>query len=141
MIGKKRAKRVIRRETPPRSTGPIDRYFGDRIRARRNMLKMSQQELGWRLGLSFQQIQKYERGFNRVSAATMVSIADVLDIDIGYFYGELPKVKRGAIEMPALTQLALTAHGPRLVEAFLNLENDQLRCAVADLAEVLAQRV
>ena len=138
-MSRKPAKRVIRRETT-RSTGPIDKYFGDRIRARRIMIKMSQEELGEKLGVSFQQIQKYEKGVNRVSAAMMVHVAGILDVNMGYFYDEMPKVRRGGqIETLALTELALTLHGRRLIEAFLNLKNDQLRGAVADLAHVLAR--
>src|SRR5258708_31341418 len=136
---RKRAKRDTRRGTT-RSTGPIDKYFGDRIRARRIMIKMSQEELGEKLGVSFQQIQKYEKGVNRVSAAMMVSLAEILDVDMDYFYDEIPKVRRGGeIETPALTELALTLHGRRLIDAFLKLKNDQLRGAVADIAHVLAR--
>jgi hypothetical protein len=70
----------------------------------------------------------------------MVSVAEILDVDIGYFYDEIPKTNRsGEIETPALTQLALTLHGRRLIDAFLNLKNDKLRGAVADLAHVLAR--
>jgi transcriptional regulator with XRE-family HTH domain len=104
------------------------------------MIKMSQEELGEKLGVSFQQIQKYEKGVNRVSAAMMVSLAEILDVDMDYFYDEIPKVRRGGeIETPALTELALTLHGRRLIDAFLKLKNDQLRGAVADLAHVLAR--
>src|SRR5882757_7517247 len=60
-MSRKRAKRVTRLGTT-RSTGPIDKYFGDRIRARRIMIKMTQEEFGEKLGVSFQQIQKYEKG-------------------------------------------------------------------------------
>jgi DNA-binding XRE family transcriptional regulator len=81
---RKRAKRDTRRETT-RGTGPIDKYLGDGIRARRIMIKMSQEELGEKLGVSFQQIQKYEKGVYRVSAALMVSVAQILNVDIGYF--------------------------------------------------------
>jgi transcriptional regulator with XRE-family HTH domain len=138
-MSRKRVKRVIRRGTA-RSTGPIDKYFGDRLRARRVMMKMSQEELAEKLGVSFQQIQKYEKGINRLSAATMASVAEILDVDTGYFYDEIPKTNRsGEIETPALTELALTLHGRRLIDAFLNLKNDKLRGAVADLAHVLAR--
>jgi transcriptional regulator with XRE-family HTH domain len=123
-----------------RSAGPIDKYFGDRLRARRIMLKMSQEELGKSLGVTFQQIQKYEKGNNRMSAAMMVRVAEILDVDVGYFYDEIPKTKRsGEIETPALTELALTLHGRRLIDAFLSLKTDMLRGAVADLAHVLAR--
>ncbi len=104
------------------------------------MLKMTQDSLGKSLGVSFQQIQKYEKGTNRISAALMVTLAKILDVDTGYFYDEIPKTKRGSeIETPALTQLALSLHGRRLIDAFLSLKNDNLRCAVADLAQMLAR--
>ena len=70
----------------------------------------------------------------------MVRVAEILDVDVGYFYDEIPKIKRsGEIETPALTELALTLHGRRLIDAFLNLKNDKMRGAVADLARVLAR--
>jgi transcriptional regulator with XRE-family HTH domain len=138
-MSRKRVKQVIQRATT-RRTGPIDKYLGDRLRARRIMMKMTQGDLGKSLGLTFQQIQKYEKGTNRMSAALMVPLAKILDIDIGYFYDEIPNTKHsGEIETPALTELALTLHGRRLIDAFLNLKNDALRGAVADLAQVLAR--
>ena len=104
------------------------------------MMTMSQDDLGKSLGVTFQQIQKYEKGTNRMSAALMVPLAKILDVDTGYFYDEIPKTKRGReIETPALTELALTLHGRRLIDAFLSLKNDMLRGAVADLAHVLAR--
>jgi len=137
-MSRKRAKKLVRATT--RSTGPIDKYFGDRLRARRVMLNMTQDDLGKSLGISFQQIQKYEKGTNRISAALMVPLAKILDVDIGYFYDEIPKTKRsGEIETPTLTELALTLHGRRLIDAFLSLKNDKMRGAVADLAHVLAR--
>src|SRR6202035_1254990 len=114
-----------------RSAGQVDKYFGDRLRARRIMMKMSQEDLGKSLGVSFQQIQKYEKATNRLSAAMMVRVADILDVDVGYFYDEIPKTKRsGEIETPALTEMAMAAHGRRLIDAFLGLKNDTLRGAV-----------
>ena len=136
-MSRKRAKQALQ---TTRSAGPIDKYFGDRLRARRIMMKMSQEDLGKSLGVSFQQIQKYEKGTNRLTAATMVRVAEILDVDVGYFYDEIPKTKRsGEIETPALTELALTLHGRRLIDAFLSLKTDMLRGAVADLAHVLAR--
>ena len=104
------------------------------------MMKMSLVDLANSLGVSFQQIQKYEKGTDRLSAAMMVRVAEILGVDVGYFYDEIPKAKRsGEIETPALTELALTLHGRRLIDAFLNLKNDKMRGAVADLAHVLAR--
>jgi ribosome-binding protein aMBF1 (putative translation factor) len=92
IMNTKRAKPVKQRG--PRATGPIDKYFGDRMRARRLMIEMSQVDLGKSLGLSFQQIQKYERGENRISAALMARMIEILDVNIGYFFDEIPKTKR-----------------------------------------------
>jgi transcriptional regulator with XRE-family HTH domain len=138
-VSSKRAKPILQRGRS-RSTGPLDKYFGDRMRARRMMIKMSQETLGEKLGVTFQQIQKYEKGINRLSAATMVGFAEALDIDVGYFYDEMPKTKRsGEIETPALTELALKLHGRRMIDGFLKLKNDKMRGAVADLVQSLAR--
>ena len=92
------------------------------------MMKMSQEDLGKSLGVSFQQIQKYEKGTNRLSAAMMVGVAAILDVDVGYFYDEIPKTKRsGEIETPALTEMAMAAHGRRLIDGFLSMKNDTRR--------------
>jgi transcriptional regulator with XRE-family HTH domain len=145
------AKRAITKSSatiryPSRACGPIDAHFGEKLRARRRMMnpKMSQSDLGQRLDITFQQVQKYENGTNRISAATLVEIASHLKIDIGYFFDELPsklpKKQNGlAIKTPALTELALAAHGPKLIKSFLNLKTDRMREAIADLARVLVR--
>src|ERR1700684_548768 len=102
--------------------------------------KLSQQDIAKALGVSFQQVQKYEKGVNRISAATMVQIAAVLRADVQYFFEELPTGAKNTkeIKTPVLVEMSLAAHGPRLIEAFLDLETDKLRGAVTDLAQVLA---
>ena len=118
-------------------------HFGEKLRARRLMMvpKVSQEDLGAGLGVTFQQIQKYEKGVNRLSAAMMVRIAEVLKVDVQYFFEELPTgVKNNKeIKTPALVEMSLAAHGPRLIDAFLKLKTDKLRGAVADLAQALAR--
>ena len=127
----------------PRATGSLDVHFGEKLRACRLMMapKLSQEELGKALGLTFQQVQKYEKGINRISAATMVQIAAVLKVDVQYFFDELPTgVKNNKeIKTPALIEMSLAAHGPRLMDAFLKLKTDKQRRAVADLAQALAR--
>jgi transcriptional regulator with XRE-family HTH domain len=138
---RKTAKAVIKRS--PRATGSLDVHFGEKLRACRLMMapKLSQEELGKALGLTFQQVQKYEKGINRISAATMVQIAAVLKVDVLYFFDELPTgVKNNKeIKTPALIEMSLAAHGPRLMDAFLKLKTDKQRRAVADLAQALAR--
>jgi transcriptional regulator with XRE-family HTH domain len=103
--------------------------------------KLSQGELAEAIGLTFQQVQKYETGRNRMSAATMVQIAAALNIDVQYFFDELPTgVKNNKeIKTPVLTEMSLAAHGPRLIDAFLKLKTDKLRGAVTDLVQALAR--
>jgi transcriptional regulator with XRE-family HTH domain len=102
--------------------------------------KLSQTELADALGMSFQQVQKYEKGVNRMSAATMVQIAAVLKVDVQYFFDELPTGAKNTkeIKTPVLTEMSLAAHGPRLIDAFLKLKTDKLRGAVADLVQAFA---
>jgi transcriptional regulator with XRE-family HTH domain len=138
---RKTAKRVSKPN--PRAAGSLDVHFGEKLRARRLMMvpKLTQAELADKLNVTFQQIQKYEKGRNRMSAATMVQIAEVLDVDVQYFFDELPTGVKNtkAIKTPVLTEMSLAAHGPRLIDAFLALRTDKLRGAVADLVQALAR--
>ena len=78
---------VIAKEAGP---SPMDVHVGARIRLRRTLLGMSQEKLGDGLGLTFQQIQKYERGVNRVGASRLYDLARVLDVPISFFYDDIP---------------------------------------------------
>jgi transcriptional regulator with XRE-family HTH domain len=73
---------------------PIDVHVGSRIRLRRTLMGMSQERLGDALGLTFQQIQKYERGTNRVGASRLFDLAHVLGVEVGFFYEEMPQGTR-----------------------------------------------
>ncbi len=75
------------RESRP---NPIDVHVGSRIRLRRTLLGLSQERLGEALGLTFQQVQKYERGINRVGASRLFDLARVLDVPIAFFYDDMP---------------------------------------------------
>src|ERR1700719_3453420 len=76
------------RESRP---SPIDVHVGSRIRLRRTLLGMSQERLGDALGLTFQQVQKYERGMNRVGASRLFDLSRVLDVPISFFFDDLPE--------------------------------------------------
>ncbi len=69
---------------------PIDVHVGGRVRLRRTLLGMSQEKLGEALGLTFQQVQKYERGVNRIGASRLFDLARVLDVPIGFFFDDMP---------------------------------------------------
>ena len=89
-------------------------HFGEKLRASRLTEHVSQHGLAKALGLSFQQIQKYEKGTNRMSAAMMFQIAAVLKVDVAHFYeGLLHSAKNGKeIKAPILIKMSLVAHGP-----------------------------
>jgi transcriptional regulator with XRE-family HTH domain len=80
-------------EPPSRDSrpSPIDVHVGSRVRLRRTLLGMSQERLGDALGLTFQQVQKYERGVNRVGASRLFDISRVLDVPISYFFDDMPE--------------------------------------------------
>ena len=72
-------------------SSPIDAHVGSRIRLRRTLLGMSQERLGEALGLTFQQVQKYERGVNRVGASRLFDLSRVLDVPISFFFDDMPE--------------------------------------------------
>lgn len=74
----------------PSVPDPVDVHVGDRLRLRRRILKMSQGKLGALLGVTFQQVQKYERGTNRIGASRLFDLARLLEVPVGYFYADMP---------------------------------------------------
>src|SRR6184192_1119568 len=82
--------RARRRRQKLEGPNPIDVHVGSRIRLRRTLLGMSQERLGEALGLTFQQVQKYERGVNRVGASRLFDLSRVLDVPISFFFDDMP---------------------------------------------------
>jgi len=128
-----------------RGAGVIDIHIGGRIRALRNLKEMSQEELGGRLGVSFQQIQKYEKGMNRVGAGRLLQIAASLGCDAAHFLENAPTNGKpvkpfdrdGALSVTALDEVAKNHVGVRMVKAYLGLP-PKLRMAITEMAEKLA---
>ena len=118
-------------ETP----NPIDVHVGSRVRLRRTLLGMSQEKLGEALGITFQQIQKYERGANRVSGSMLVAIAAALDTSVGWLVGEEGGLAEAADEV--ISALALTG-GVDLLEAFASIPQASARAALVTLAQEMA---
>lgn len=84
-----RSKKSSRGRTSDGSPNPIDVHVGSRVKLRRTLLGMSQEKLGEAIGLTFQQVQKYERGFNRIGASRLFDISKVLEVPIGFFFEEM----------------------------------------------------
>ena len=88
-------KRSSRGRTADGSPNPIDVHVGARVKMRRSLLGMSQEKLGELIGLTFQQVQKYERGMNRISASRLFDISKVLEVPIGFFFEEMDEQVEG----------------------------------------------
>ncbi|MDP1597820.1 helix-turn-helix domain-containing protein [Phenylobacterium sp.] len=116
---------------------PVDIAIGARMRLRRKSLGISQGILSDRVGVSFQQIQKYERGANRVSGSMLVSIASALDTTVGWLVGEEGGMSDAADDI--LQSLALTG-ATDLLEAYAAIPRASARAALVALAQEMAER-
>jgi transcriptional regulator with XRE-family HTH domain len=123
---------------------PIDKHVGSRVRMRRMMLGMSQEKLGDSLGLTFQQVQKYEKGSNRIGASRLQQISLILQVPVSFFFEGAPSPDGspsgfGEAASPAyVTDFLATTDGLALVKAFMRIPNAKLRRRVVDLVEEMA---
>jgi len=120
-----------------KSTNSNDVGVGQRIRARRMAKGMSQSELDSMLGVTFQQVQKYERGINRVGAGRLVSVAEALDVPISFFFGI---TDNDAEDTRAILGFLDTSYSLRLLRAFSRIPEAQVQRAVVELIESIAPR-
>src|SRR5436190_1216529 len=116
-----------------KSPNPTDKYVGGRVRMRRMMLRMSQEKLGDALGLTFQQVQKYEKGTNRVGASRLQHISHILQVPIPFFFEGLPPAPGPHTRMDAapspdyVTNFLATRDGLALIKAFMCIKDGKLR--------------
>lgn len=124
----------------PRAASSVDVHVGTRVRLRRKTLKMSQEQLGDQLGITFQQVQKYERGTNRVGASRLWAISKVLDVPVQYFYDGLPDgVEEGEnSERPEIYEFINSTDGVALAMAVSQIKNKAVRRQILELARSLA---
>ncbi len=122
----------------------VDEHVGNRIRVRRTLLGMSQEKLGEFLGLTFQQIQKYEKGANRVSASRLFQLSRILNVSMSYFFDNLPAdsashARRLSDDGKAIPANTLTSRETlKLIRAYYGLPSPALRKIVFRLIEALA---
>jgi transcriptional regulator with XRE-family HTH domain len=123
---------------------PTDIYVGSRIRLRRNMLGMSQENLGEKLGITFQQIQKYEKGTNRVGASRLQAISSILGVPVSFFFEDFPSqdgTGKGFAEDSSATfalDFVTSPEGLQLNRAFFKIGDAKVRRKIIDLVKVLA---
>ena len=127
-----------------KAPNPTDKHVGARVRMRRMMLSMSQEKLGDALGLTFQQVQKYEKGANRIGASRLQQIANILQVPVAFFFEGAPNVsahQAGGGEAPSPTYVSdflATSDGLALTKAFMQIKNPKLRRRIVDLVEQIA---
>ena len=122
---------------------PIDIHVGGRIRLRRNMTGMSQEKLGEHLGITFQQIQKYEKGTNRVGASRLQAIASILEVPVAYFFDGAPgEGPAGGFAEDGQTSFVVdflsSAEGLQLNRAFVRIGDPKVRRRIIELVRTLA---
>ena len=127
----------------PRGPNPIDIHVGSRIRLRRQLLKMSQEKLGDELGVTFQQVQKYERGANRVGASRLYRLSCVLNVPVQFFFEGLGEevAETGVADngrTPLVYDFIQSSDGVSLAEAFSRIEDSKVRRRVLELVRTLA---
>jgi transcriptional regulator with XRE-family HTH domain len=127
-----------------KAPNPIDKHVGSRVRMRRMMLGMSQEKLGDALGLTFQQVQKYEKGSNRIGASRLQQISLILQVPVSFFFEGAPpppgkESAFGEAPSPAyVTDFLATSDGLTLVKAFMRIPNSKLRRRIVELVEEMA---
>ena len=130
----------------PRGPNPIDIHVGSRVRLRRQLLKMSQEKLGEELGVTFQQVQKYERGANRIGASRLYRLSRVLDVPVQYFFeglGEKSAVTGMAEgdQTPIVYDFIQSSDGVALAEAFSRIRDIKVRRRILELVRTLAEEI
>jgi transcriptional regulator with XRE-family HTH domain len=136
-------------EKGSRRPNPVDIHVGGRVRFRRMLLGMSQEKLGERLGLTFQQVQKYEKGINRVGASRLFDLSQVLGVPVQFFYDEAPGSyeQSSTSQAPGSTERSPESHiveflnsrdGLELNKAFVRITDPKVRRSIVDLVRSLA---
>jgi transcriptional regulator with XRE-family HTH domain len=131
---------------PKKTPNPIDKYVGSRVRMRRLMLNMSQGKLGDALGLTFQQVQKYEKGTNRIGASRLHNISDILQVPVSFFFDGAPATPRNssgkalAVSPAYISDFLASADGISLTKAFVSIGDRKLRRRIVELVEQIASQ-
>ena len=133
--------------TVAKKPNPIDVHVGSRVRLRRMLLSMSQEKLGEQMGLTFQQIQKYEKGTNRIGASRLYHISQILDVPVQFFFDDAP-LSAGQEEGISglgepkmenfLYEFISTRDGLELIRAFVSITDPKVRKRVVDLVRTLS---
>jgi transcriptional regulator with XRE-family HTH domain len=120
----------------------VDKHVGIRVRLRRKMLAMNQRQLGDALGLTFQQVQKYEKGTNRIGASRLQQISHILEVPVEFFFDGAPNASsttnRSIHSLADVNDFISSSEGLRLIAAFTRIESVRLRRQIVGLVQEMA---
>ena len=124
-----------------KQANPIDIQVGNRVRIRRMLIGMSQERLGDLLGLTFQQVQKYEKGVNRIGAGRLFEVSRILNVPVDFFYEGVNDAAPGANETDGapVMNFVSSGEGLQLSLAFMKIKDAKVRKRVLDLVKSLAE--
>ena len=130
-----------RRKRKSAAFNPIDVHVGNRVKIRRKLLGMSQTVLGDSIGLTFQQVQKYERGANRISASRLFELSQVLDVPVAFFFDDMPEEIAGRPGAGTQDINILGSSGAlELVRAYIRIPSRDVRRSMRNLAKAIAKQ-
>jgi transcriptional regulator with XRE-family HTH domain len=124
-----------------KTANPIDAHVGSRLRMRRMMLGMSQEKSGEAFGLTFQQVQKYETGMNRISASRLQQAAQILDVSVPFFFEGAPgghEPNKTAPSPAYINEFVSSEDGLRLIKAFIQIARPAVRHRIVNLVQEIA---
>jgi transcriptional regulator with XRE-family HTH domain len=127
-----------------KTPNPVDKHVGSRVRMRRLMMSLSQEKLGDALGLTFQQVQKYEKGTNRIGASRLQQISSILQVPVAFFFEGAPRAAgdtrstSGAPSPAFVSEFLATSEGLALMKAFSDIKSAKLRRSIVHLVEQIA---
>ena len=128
---------------PKKQANPIDIQVGNRVRIRRMLIGMSQEKLGDLLGLTFQQVQKYEKGVNRIGAGRLFEVARILNVPVDFFYEGANTITQPGLSepenAPPVMEFVSSGEGLQLSLAFMKIKDAKVRKRVLDLVKSLAE--
>ncbi len=127
---------------PKKKANPVDAHVGYRVRLRRMLIGMSQERLGELLGLTFQQVQKYERGINRIGAGRLFEVAEILGVPISFFYEGVDGIQaaheNGNGHPSAVMDFLSSSEGIQLSTAFMSIKDIKVRRRILDLVRTIS---
>lgn len=144
MSSEANSKRIYRARTETGEPDPVDTHVGARLRLRRTLMGLSQTELARAVGLTFQQVQKYESGANRISASRLYHIAEALDVPVSFFFDDMPRFGSASglhEDQATFNPQDSGREGLEMMRNYHRISDESIRRSIYDLTKSLANKL